>query len=284
MTDVVLRPSVDTAVDDTRMATSLRPGDHSLGRRLGRAIPPTITLLIILGIWSALTATGRVNKLILPTPWAVASAYGDAWSPIWHNGLHTAIEAISGFTLGSVVAVILAVAFVHSDLSRRIVYPLAVATQAVPIVAVAPALVLWLGNGMDPKIFVAAFLVFFPTLVNMIRGLRSADAEMEELLDTLSSTARQRLWKVRFPASLPYLFTALKLAACASFVGAVAAEWIGSNKGVGYLIVFFSSQYKIPEMWAAVIFGTLLSMLFYRLVVAAERRSMSWLPREELEH
>jgi ABC-type nitrate/sulfonate/bicarbonate transport system permease component len=110
--------------------------------------------------------------------------------------------------------------------------------------------------------------------------LRSADAEVDELFYSLSADRRQRLVKVRFPASLPYLFTALKLAACSCFVGAVVAEWIGSNKGIGYLIVFDSSQYKIAEMWDAVILTALLSMVVYRLVVLAEQRTTPWLPRE----
>lgn len=250
------------------------------GGRLGAALPPLLIAALIVGAWEALTATGKISTLILPTPWAVLRAFAQGPGALASNGLYTVEEALTGFVVGNVVAIVLAVAFVHSDLARRVVYPLAMATQAVPIVAVAPALVLWLGNGEQPKIFVASFLVFFPTLVNMIRGLRNVDADADELLYTFSARWWQRLMKVRLPASLPYLFTALKLAALSCFVGAIVAEWIGSNKGLGYLIVLDSSQYKIPEMWAAILLASILSVLLYRLVVAMEHASMPWAPGE----
>jgi NitT/TauT family transport system permease protein len=265
-----------------RAARRLAPAAVRLSARtrLGVVVPPLVATAVIIGVWQALTVSGTINQIILPTPVAVAQAFGSGWSVLWHNAWFTIIEAVSGFFVGNLVAVALAVAFVHSDTARHVAYPLALAAQSIPIVAAAPALVLWLGNGMAPKIFVAAFLVFFPTLVNMIRGLRSADVEAEELLDSLSASPLQRLLKVRLPASLPYLFTALKLAATSCFVGAVVAEWIGSSQGVGYLIVFDSSQFEVGQMWAAIFLGALLSLLFYGLVVGTERCSARWLPRE----
>jgi ABC-type nitrate/sulfonate/bicarbonate transport system permease component len=271
----------ETALE--KQPTQPPAGRSSTASRLAVIGPPLITIVVIVMVWEALTASGRINKLILPTPFAVLSAFGHDASNLGHNAWHTTVEAVLGFTIGNLFAVALAIAFVHSDLTRRVVYPLALAAQAVPIVAAAPALVLWLGNGMQPKIFVAAFLVFFPTVVNMIRGLRSADADVEELFHSLSAGRWQRLVKIRLPASLPYLFTALKLAACSCFVGAIVAEWIGSNHGLGYLIVFDSSQFKTAEMWAAVILGSVLSMIMYRLVVTAERFGTPWLPKDRDE-
>jgi ABC-type nitrate/sulfonate/bicarbonate transport system permease component len=156
------------------------------------------------------------------------------------------------------------------------------AAQAVPIVAVAPALILLMGDGMAPKIAVTAFLVFFPMLVNAMRGLRSVDAEADELLYTLRASAWQRLWMVRVPASLPLVFSALRLSACACFVAAIVAEWVSASRGLGYLIVFCSSQYRVAEVWAAVLIGTALSMALYALVAALEARATPWLSRRRI--
>jgi len=146
-------------------------------------------------------------------------------------------------------------------------------------VAVTPALIIGFGNGMTPKILVAIFLVFFPMLVNGMRGLRSADAEVGELLHSLSATELQRLRMVRLPAALPYIFTALRFSACSCFVAAIVAEWVAADRGLGYLIVFASSQYRTDEVWAAVIIGTLSSMVLVGLVVFIEGRAMPWLRR-----
>jgi NitT/TauT family transport system permease protein len=171
---------------------------------------------------------------------------------------------------------------VGSPASRRSVLPLAMAAQAIPIVAITPALIIGFGNGMEPKILVAIFLVFFPMLVNGMRGLRSADREAGELLHSLSASGLQRLWMVRLPAALPYIFTALKFSACSCFVAAIVAEWVAADRGLGYLIVFESSQYQNALVWAAVIIGTLSSMLLVGLVVALERWAMPWARRERL--
>jgi ABC-type nitrate/sulfonate/bicarbonate transport system permease component len=165
---------------------------------------------------------------------------------------------------------------VGSPTSRRSVLPLAMAAQSIPIVAVTPALIIGFGNGMEPKILVAIFLVFFPMLVNGMRGLRSADAEVGELLHSLSATGLQRLWMVRLPAALPFIFTALKFSACSCFVAAIVAEWVAADQGLGYLIVFESSQYRNAEVWAAVIIGTVSSMALVGLVVLIERWAMPW--------
>jgi len=141
---------------------------------------------------------------------------------------------------------------------------------------ITPALIIGFGNGMEPKILVAIFLVFFPMLVNGMRGLQSADREAGELLHSLSASGFQRLWMVRLPAALPYIFTALKFSACSCFVAAIVAEWVAADRGLGYLIVFESSQYQNALVWAAVIIGTVSSMVLVGLVVALERWTMPW--------
>ncbi len=242
-------------------------------------LAPLAVLVLALGLWQFLSQSGAVSPLILPSPLAIAGAFAfDGSNLLYHTG-YTAVEALTGFVLGNLLGFALAVVFLYSETSRRTVYPLAMAMQAVPIVAVAPALILWFGNGMAPKIFVTIFLVFFPMLVNALRGLKSADAEVMELLYTLSASPKQQLLMVRLPASVPFVFNALKISACACFVAAIVAEWIAADRGLGHLIVLYGSQYRMPQVWAAVLIGTVVSMAVYGLVVLAEARLAPWLTR-----
>lgn len=249
--------------------------------RVRAVLAPLAVLVVVLVGWQSLCESGAVSPLILPSPLAIAEALVKDGPNLFAAAAVTTIEALTGFVLGNIFGFVLAVAFLYSELSRRTVYPLAMAAQAVPIVAVTPALILWFGNGMAPKIFVTMFLVFFPMLVNALRGLRNADAEVMELLYTLSATPLQQLRMVRMPASVPFVFNALKISACACFVAAIVAEWVAADRGIGYLIVLYGSQYRMPQVWAAVLIGTAISMAVYGLVVFAEARVAPWLNRRK---
>jgi len=179
---------------------------------------PALVLVVFLGSWQYFTTSGQVSRLILASPTAIAGAFVDSGGEILWNAAITLTEALTGFAIGNSAGLLLAILFIHSDLARRTIFPIAIGAEAIPIVAVVPVLILWLGNGMEPKIFITSFLTFFPMLINALRGLRSADSEVNELLYTLSATRGQRLFMVRLPASIPFLFNALKLSACACVV------------------------------------------------------------------
>ncbi len=241
-----------------------------------RVFGPVIVFAVVLLLWWAVTALQWIDPLVLPSPLAVAAVFWNDAGTLAYNAGITATEAIVGLVIGNTIGLLLAILFVGSPTSRRSILPLAMAAQSIPIVAVTPALIIGFGNGMEPKILVAIFLVFFPMLVNGMRGLRSADAEVGELLHSLSASSLQRLWMVRLPAALPYIFAALKFSACSCFVAAIVSEWVAANQGLGYLIVFESSQYRNAEVWAAVIIGTVSSMVLVGLVVLIERWAMPW--------
>ena len=246
-----------------------------------RIVGPVAVFLAVLAIWWLATALQWVDGLVLPSPIAVAATFWTEPGALAFNAGVTATEAVSGLVIGNALGLLLAILFVGSPTSRRSVLPLAMAAQSIPIVAITPALIIGFGNGMEPKILIAIFLVFFPMLVNGMRGLRSADAEVGELLHSLSASGLQRLWMVRLPAALPFIFTALKFSACSCFVAAIVAEWVASDEGLGHLIVLASSQYRNDEVWAAVIICTASSMALVGLVVLVERRAMPWLRRPE---
>jgi ABC-type nitrate/sulfonate/bicarbonate transport system permease component len=239
-------------------------------------LPAAIVFLAALAVWQLLNGVGVFKPFILPAPLAIMAAMLKVFPVILDHTVTTVAEALLGFVIGNLIAIVVAVIFVHSQTAERSLYPLTLAARSIPVVAVAPMLTIWLGSGVAPKVLIAAFLVFFPTLVNMVRGLRSVDSDTLELLHSLSATRRQILWKVRFPASLPFLFAALRIAAGSAFIAAIVSEWIGSDRGLGYLVVIYGTEFNIPEMWAAVWVCSLLAMLAFGLVCLAERAAMPW--------
>jgi NitT/TauT family transport system permease protein len=239
-------------------------------------LPPMMIIAALLAFWQFASTTGLVKDFVLPPPLRVADAFIEDWSLILKHTRPTLIEAALGFIMGNTLAISLAVLFIHSSIAERGLFPVALAYRSVPFIAITPVLILAMGPGMEPKIVIASMGAFFITLVNMMRGLRSVDGEAAELMHSLSANWWQVLWKVRWPASMPFLFSSLKLAAGSCFTGAIAAEWIGSREGLGYLIVLSSYQYKIPTMWATIFMASALALTTFLLVAIVEGRMTRW--------
>src|ERR671922_1424492 len=197
---------------------------------------------------------------------------------LWEAALFTAKEAAVGFALGAAAGFLIAVVLVHSGFLRRGLMPYIVASQTVPILAIAPMVVVWLGGRGLPTWFpvsvIAAYLTFFPVAINALRGLESADPRALELMQSYAASRRTILWKLRVPASLPFLFAALKVSATASVVGAIISELpSGIQDGLGGAILNFN-QYYISEpknLWATNLVAALLGILFFLAVVVAEK-------------
>src|SRR5262249_47493229 len=202
-------------------------------------------------------------------------AGGERWAWIMaQNASATAVESVVGFALGAVTGLTLALALAHSRWLERGVLPYVIASQTVPILAVAPMIVVWLGTSWFSKAVIAAYLTFFPVTVNMLRGLRAVDADALALMRALAATPGQILVKLRFPASLPYLFTALRLSATASVIGAIVGELpVGSRLGMGVVIINAAQYYnwRPANLWAAIFVSALIGIAFYHAVAAIER-------------
>jgi NitT/TauT family transport system permease protein len=223
------------------------------------------------------------NDQNLPHVWTIVYALGQPFQRnadqslaeyLFGAALYTWREAALGFLLGAVIGLGLATAFVHSRLLERAFVPYVVASQTVPIIALAPMIVFALGQGVAAVVVISMYLTFFPVTIAMIRGLRSFDPRALELMRSYAATDRQIYRKLRFPASLPYLFTALKIGATASIVGAIIGEDAGSiQAGLGRVISTFNSYYITgPEkLWAAILAAALLGVAFYGCVVIVER-------------
>jgi NitT/TauT family transport system permease protein len=166
--------------------------------------------------------------------------------------------------------------FVHNKTAEEAFFPVVVLVNTIPVVAKAPILVLLFGNGMEPKIAIAALVCFFPTLVNMVRGLEAVNPQAIELMRVLSASKREVFFKIRVLNSLPYLFSALKIAASTAVIGAIVGEWIGSTEGIGALIIQATYNFDSALLYATVIVGSSFSVLFFFVIIVAERLIVRW--------
>ena len=245
-----------------------------------RRAPAIVAAAGMLALWQAIVSGFGVPTYIAPSPVQVLQVFVEQGDILWINFWPTLMEAASGFLVGNSVAVVLAVWFVHSQLAERAFYPIAVFINTIPIIAVAPILVLLLGNGYAPKIVIAALICFFPTLVNMVRGLKAVSPQMLELMRVLSASGREVLFKIRLQSSLPFLFAALKIASTTCVIGAIVGEWIGSNYGLGSLIIEATYNFRAPLLYATVILGAGMAVAAFAIVTLVERRVLKWKPPE----
>jgi len=243
---------------------------------LRRLLLPVVVIAILVALWDLAIRVLQVPPYMIPSPASVGQALVKERARLAENAIPTIVESLGGFALGNLVAIAAAVAFVYNKTLERALYPVAVAVRTLPIVAIAPILVLMLGNGYAPKIAIAALITFFPTLVNMVEGLESADPQALELMHVLSASRSEVFRYVRWPSSLPYLFSAMRIASTSSVLGALVAEWIGTNKGLGYLIVLTTYDFRTALLYAAMVVTSAIALLFFFLVSILEWLLVRW--------
>jgi len=244
-----------------------------LARRL---LLPLAVIAVLIVLWDLVVRIFAIPPFVIPTPVSVGQALIKERARLLDNAIPTIVESLGGFLLGNLVAIAGAIAFVHSRTLERALYPVAVAVRTLPIVAIAPILVLMLGNGYAPKIAIAALITFFPTLVNMVEGLEAADPQAMELMHVLSASRAETFRYVRWPSSLPYLFSAMRIASTSSVLGALVAEWIGTNKGLGYLIVLTTYDFRTALLYAAMAVTSAVALAFFFLVSILEWSIVRW--------
>jgi NitT/TauT family transport system permease protein len=248
------------------------------GLTSSRYFAPLAAFVGLLLAWEAGVRLFDVQPFIAPAPSEVVATLFAERDLLLRNLWPTLIESLMGFTVGNVAAIALAVTFVHYRWVEKAFFPIAVFIHTIPILAFAPILVLIFGNGMSAKIVIAAMICFFPTLVNMVKGLESASAQALDLARILSATKSEVFWRIRLPASLPYLFAALKIAATTSVIGAIVGEWIGADKGLGALIIDATFNFRSPLLYATVLVSSGLAVAMFAAVSFAERRLIRWRP------
>lgn len=229
-------------------------------------------------LWMLVSALTDLPAFILPKP-------GDVWRKflevlgngiLWRNFSYTLLEIALGLLIGSTLATVLAYWLARKPLAERLLSPFLVASQSVPIVAVAPLLVIWLGPGLGTKVFICALTVFFPILINTLVGFREVSRDLREVMHALRATPKQTLRYLEWPAALPVITAGLRVGATLSVIGAIVGELVGSDQGLGFLINVGRGQYDTALVFVAVFTLMLLASTFYGLILLVEGRVLAW--------
>lgn len=243
-----------------------------------RLITLPLTFLGILLLWRLIISLGSYPAFILPSP-------GDVWaellrsigtSSFWINIGVTLIEVLSGLIIGAMLAMILGYALAKSPIINSIASPIVVASQAVPIVAVAPLLAIWFGYGLTPKIVTSILIVFFPILINVVAGLRSIEPNLRDLMRSLQANRRQMFWKLEVPSAMPMILSGLKVGATLSVIGAIVGEFVNSDQGLGFLIKQGNGTYNTARTFVALIALVIMALAMYASVAILERKWLAW--------
>jgi putative hydroxymethylpyrimidine transport system permease protein len=246
---------------------------------LRRCWPPALIILAGLGLWELIVRLAHVPGYLVPAPSAIAADLAADWPVLEPALLVTVQEVLLGFVIAAVAGVGLAVALHLSPVARRAVYPLLIGSQTVPIIVLAPILVILLGYGIAPKLVIVALICFFPIVVNGIDGLRSVDAELILMMRTLDASRWAILRRVEFPAALPSIFSGLRIAATFAAIGAVFGEWSGSSQGLGYVMLAATPNLLTARIFAAIVLLTAVALVLFGVVSLLERIFVPWAPR-----
>lgn len=237
---------------------------------------PSGLILTVIALWEVLVRLNDTPRWFLPPPSAVVFALVENWRLIAGHTWVTLQAVLIGFAVAFLVGVSTAVAIATSRNIERGIYPLVVGSQAIPIIALAPILLIWFGYGLTPKVIVVALICFFPIAVNTVDGLRAVDAELISLMKSMGANRWTTFRVVRLPAALPYLFSGTRIAAAVSVIGALIGEWVGSSAGLGYFMIRSAAHFLTDRVFAAVLVSALLGVTLFAIVALLERLLLPW--------
>jgi NitT/TauT family transport system permease protein len=260
-------------MSDTKAAAS---GSGETGRRLMKWVTPLVGIVSFLVAWHLFVVIWNVPPYLLPTPGAVAQTFINELPSLLKHGWITVYEMLAGYALAVAVALPLAIAITSSRPFNEFVMPTMLFFQIVPKVAVAPLFLVWFGVGATPKILVAFLISFFPIVIDAAVGLRSMSPEMGDLARSMGASRWQVFAEFRLPTSLPYLFSGLKVAATLAIAGTVVGEFVGADKGLGYLLLVTNSNMQTSLMFATIVALTIIGLVFYYIVELIESLLIPW--------
>jgi len=241
-----------------------------------RLIVPSAGILVFLAVWEAGVRVLNVPAYLMPPPTAVFRVFVNEYQKLAYHGWVTTYEMLLGYALAVAVAIPLAIAITASQRFDRFVTPQMLFFQVVPKVAIAPLFLVWFGVGVTPKILVAFLISFFPIVIDAAVGLRSMSSEMRDLARSMGASRWQVFAQFRLPTSLPYLFSGLKVAATLAVAGAVVGEFVGADKGLGYLLLVTNSNMETALMFATIVALTIIGLLFFYAVEFLESLLIPW--------
>lgn len=239
-------------------------------------IRPIVTGLGLIGLWQGVVWLTSVPPYLLPSPFSVGFTLISRFELILGHAWITGIEILAGFALGTVLGIISGLLLTSFLGARRWLMPVLVVSQALPVFALAPLLVLWLGYGMGSKIAMATLIIYFPVTSSFYDGLRRTDPEILDLARLFNASAIDTLWRIRLPAALPALASGMRVAASVAPIGAVVGEWVGSSGGLGYLMLHANARMQIDLMFAALLVLAVMALTLYTAVNALGRALTPW--------
>src|SRR5262249_47112957 len=237
---------------------------------------PVFATIAVLAAWAAIVRIFDIPDYLLPAPQAVAARIIKEWPLLWKHGAYTLMSVLTGFAAGVAVGVPLAFAIVLSRSMERVAMPFLVMSQTIPKVAIAPILVVWLGFGILPKIAIVFLISFFPIVVSTVVGLKSVETDMIDLVRSMGARTAKIMLRVRGPSALPQMFAGFKIAVCLAVVGAIVGEFVGSDRGLGYLLLTSTGTLDGPLVWAALFVLIAMGVTLFALVSKLERLAIPW--------
>jgi putative hydroxymethylpyrimidine transport system permease protein len=247
-----------------------------------RWLLPALVFAALIGAWQVAATTGAIagalhlEEFLVPAPSDIATSLWDNRSLLADNAWVTLKEVLLGFGCALAAGLAFAVALHLSETLRRATYPLLVASQTIPIIVIAPILVVWFGYGIGPKLGIVALICFFPITVNTLDGLRSVDPDATKMMRTLDASRWQTFYRVEAPTALPYAFSGAKIAVAVAVIGAVFGEWAGSDSGLGHLMLQDNAQLETARLFASVAVLSAMAIALFGLLALAERRVVTW--------
>jgi ABC-type nitrate/sulfonate/bicarbonate transport system permease component len=245
-------------------------------RRLLWNLAPLAVLGAGLAVWEVWVRAANTPAWLLPPPSTIAETIWRQRGALAHHAWVTLKEVLVGFAAALIVGVALAIMIDASRIASRAIYPLVIASQTIPVIALAPLLLTWFGYGLTPKVIVIALIVFFPIVVNTVDGLAGADREQLDLLRAFGAGRWRRFWIVKAPGAVPMLFSGARIGVAVSVIGAVFGEFSGSRDGLGYLIRISNSQQRTALVFAAIVVLSALALALFGVVAIIERICLPW--------
>lgn len=253
-----------------------------INTRLSRALVAAVFGATLILLWEMAVRIYQIPTVILPAPSQIAASFAANRSILWTDFVQTILRgALTGWVIGAFAAVLTAIAIDRSPFLQRGLLPIGNFVAALPIVGIAPILVMWFGFDWQSKAAVVVVMVFFPILVNMVAGLKATDAMQRDLMASWAAPYGASLWKLRLPAAMPFLFNGLKITTTLALIGAIVAEFFGSpTRGMGFRISTAVGRLDLPLVWAEIVVAALAGTLFYGIVALAEKKVTFWHPSQ----
>ncbi|WP_423809564.1 ABC transporter permease [Piscibacillus halophilus] len=237
---------------------------------------PALVLILLFIVWETSVSMFDIPAWLLPSPTQIIEVGITDWPGYSHHVWATIQLIIVGFLIGSGTGIVVAIALHLVPFLRQATYPLIILSQNIPVIVLAPLLVVWFGFGMLPKIIVITLVCFFPIAIALLDGFRQTDRDLMHYMQMAGATRQQLFWKLEWPHALPSLFSGLKISATYSVMGAVISEWLGASRGIGYYMTLASSSYRTDRVFVAIIIIVALSLLFFLLINWLEKMTIRW--------